>query len=689
MEEIQIAQLKEEMFAKDLLELYDFAIYKDKNFRYFMESYSIEDFTEKVVNKNARFEKMHTLINARDSVFLKKLNEQRDKVIKKCEDEKNQIKDITENEEEEKVLRILFKFVKIHLDNNIDTFKSVEIQEIYNLLEEDMSYSEVISYYYLLHHFEEFELGQDDKILSCLISPHIKAQLIKYQYIGEDIENKKLKEEIKKDKIELKHKDKAIKNLEKKVEKYKNKKNEYKSKYKTEIEKIENRNKNEYKERIKQKNKEISSLKDIIKDYKENYIKEDKYQKLKNENTSIQDKLKQEKDKKNHFLEKLKNQKEYDLIEELENFLSQNGMTEEMIQTIYPYYEDYLKGIKPDFEIQPQTEKKLEGICLIENGIHYIKIQDKDKQRIFNIPEETYLAQNQIIIIDEEYRFIKASKYRYNENKKAQEDIEFTLDNYIDSIRSKNHQIYIVTKVIPSGLIYKTINDKMEKFLEINTDIKIEESNMLFMKKNRIIKHMNNIRFLTKSKLYNKYDMGHVEVENSKVFINKSNGEKVILKKIPTGLTIQDGTPVKYDEYDNFIDVLPYEEKEELSVERKILNAKSKSEKIPNSNFPEEIHIKDEVILIIGNIKFSDSYTLSLLKIGYKSTTISGFESWHKIEKEARAADIIIFITEHASHENYYSLKEDFADKIIYSKTSGANRIAQMIREEMILEKGS
>src|SRR6056297_2431020 len=230
MEEIQIAQLKEEMFAKDLLELYDFAIYKDKNFRYFMESYSIEDFTEKVVNKNARFEKMHTLINARDSVFLKKLNEQRDKVIKKCEDEKIQIKDITENEEEEKVLRILFKCVKI--------------QEIYNLLEEDMSYSEVISYYYLLHHFEEFELDEDNKVLSCLISPHIKAQLIKYQYIGEDIENKKLKEEIKKDKIELKHKDKAIENLEKKVEKYKNKKNEYKSKYKTEIEKIENRNKN-------------------------------------------------------------------------------------------------------------------------------------------------------------------------------------------------------------------------------------------------------------------------------------------------------------------------------------------------------------------------------------------------------------------------------------------------------------
>ncbi|MBG0765307.1 MAG: hypothetical protein H0S78_10620 [Tissierellales bacterium] len=99
--------------------------------------------------------------------------------------------------------------------------------------------------------------------------------------------------------------------------------------------------------------------------------------------------------------------------------------------------------------------------------------------------------------------------------------------------------------------------------------------------------------------------------------------------------------------------------------------------------------MKDEEVLIIGNIQYSDSYTLSLLKKGYKSVTISGFESWHKIEKEARAADIILFINEHASHENYYRLKDNFSDKIIYSNSSGANRIAEMIEEEMISEKGS
>ena len=689
MKKIQISHLKEEMFAKDLLELYDFAIYKDKNFKYFIESSTIEDFSEKVVNKNPRFEKMHTLIKARDSVFLKVLNEHREKVIEKCEDKELKLKNIIENQEEEQVIRILFKFVEINLENNIEIFTSLETEEIYDLLEEDKSYSEVISYYYLLHHFEEFGLNEDEKLLTRLIAPHIKAQLIKYQYIGNNIENKKLKQEIEKLEIDIKHKNKTIETYKSKADKYKEQKNEFEKKYKTEVEIIEKRNKNEYKEKLSKKNKEVTVLKGTIKNYKTNYIENDKYEKLTSENINIREKLKKVKDKKNHLLEKLNNLKEFDLMEELENFLSQNGMTEELIQIIYPYYEDYLKGIKPDFEIQPETEKKLEGLCLIENGVHYIKLNGEEKQRIFNIPEKTYLCQNQVIIVDEEYRFINSTSYRYNENKNVQENILFTLDNYIDSIRSKNHQVYIVTKVISSGVIYKTINEKIEKFLQINTDVKIQESNILFMKENRIIKHLDNIRFLTKSKLYNKYDMGHVEVENSKVFINKTNGEKVILKKIPTGLTIQDGTPVKYDEYDNFIDVLPYEEKEELSVERKILNAKSKSEKISNSNFPEEIHIKDEVILIIGNIKFSDSYTLSLLKIGYKSTTISGFESWHKIEKEARAADIIIFITEHASHENYYSLKEDFADKIIYSKTSGANRIAQMIREEMILEKGS
>jgi len=59
------------------------------------------------------------------------------------------------------------------------------------------------------------------------------------------------------------------------------------------------------------------------------------------------------------------------------------------------------------------------------------------------------------------------------------------------------------------------------------------------------------------------------------------------------------------------------------------------------------------------------------------------------MEKESRAADIIIFITEFASHDNYYKLKDNFADKIIYSKNSGANRVAEIIEEEMITEKGS
>src|SRR6056297_2873435 len=128
MKKIQISHLKEEMFAKDLLELYDFAIYKDKNFKYFIESSTIEDFSEKVVNKNPRFEKMHTLIKARDSVFLKVLNEHREKVIEKCEDKELKLKNIIENQEEEQVIRILFKFVEINLENNIEIFTSLETE---------------------------------------------------------------------------------------------------------------------------------------------------------------------------------------------------------------------------------------------------------------------------------------------------------------------------------------------------------------------------------------------------------------------------------------------------------------------------------------------------------------------------------------------------------------------------------
>ena len=77
----------------------------------------------------------------------------------------------------------------------------------------------------------------------------------------------------------------------------------------------------------------------------------------------------------------------------------------------------------------------------------------------------------------------------------------------------------------------------------------------------------------------------------------------------------------------------------------------------------------------MGKKKLRDSYVKVFNENGYEVEIVSGFEQYKKISMLANEYDKVILVTGNCSHTNYYQLKEEYGNKLVYSHKVGANRV--------------
>lgn len=423
----------------------------------------------------------------------------------------------------------------------------------------------------------------------------------------------------------------------------------------------------------------------------------------------------------------------------IEDYLNTNKITKHLYELIKPHMEKFEKQMEE--EQKALEEKKQEilkaqqkiGYCHIEDNKHFVIFPDSSKIEIMDLPETTYLGENQFVKVTMDGSFKWAYAFKYNESDKDYLIHEFcsvvfqngepyaakelwntrkienlpnyirlkenqvisingkgellryyrvfqhNIDHYMPSIKAKGQIAYYILKILPNGMLLRNIETGEEEFtkIEINNQ-EVKEEEIIYVKDDQLIFVHHFSKIYTSSSYYKKAENGVVEIRDSVVFAQKLSGEVVIVNEIPENVTMKNEDVIKIDEFNNFLMFNEYnipiketdEQKKLRSLEK---NVSSKKEKENVVNISKDV-------LIIGKITYENSYKLSLLKKGYRTEVIDGYESWSKINIALKKKDIIVVITEFVSHSNMWKLKDAGLDiPIIYPENDGANRVADEV----------
>lgn len=554
---------------------------------------------------------------------------------------------------------------------------------------------------------------------------------------------------IKNVKIEVEGFEETIKRNERTIEKYKKiiKKYEGRKKEEFQFEKMKE-NMNELKKELDIKNQIIDKLTREIQDNKERPLKlynsmidnlNDQIANLKLINKERQIELKQIK-------------KEYDKIiqnptlEVVKKYIENNGVNEELIAIISPYTKqecDVEEIVEEKQEIieepQPVAVNRI-GYCVIDDNKHYVSFNYNDRLYELNgLPEGTYLAENQFILVSPEYNFKWAYSYKYDnsyltginiaivkgfnqeenylivgysDEKEEKVDlrnfpnprfklgqvigihdgtiarmyrpISYNMDSFILSIKAKQHNAYFVLKNFNTGFFVRNIitGEELLKSFELKDNIAIEEGNIICTNDSRLVTTFKSSRFYTMSSLYNKSYIGVLSADNKNFFVIKSNGEKVIVNNIPPNIDSGlDGEIIKIDEFNNFI---RFEKHDEAFNQVQALDKRIEKKPRNNSVFTGSLKAKTGVrVLIIGNVSYENSYKLAFFKEGIDVEVIEGFDSWGKIAASIKESNYVIIVLNHVSHDNMWRIKRSTPEiPVIYSEYDGANRLVELIAQQ-------
>jgi len=552
---------------------------------------------------------------------------------------------------------------------------------------------------------------------------------------------------------ELGNKNKIIEEKKKELIKLHEMKTEVEKKFKTISKQTSSDDKKILNEKIKALNIKVAELESEIGRLTASTVSKDVHNKLLSDYTEIKSRkeaLKKENAELNDLIHELQSES---LSEKLETYLKENGMTDELLQVIHPYFIQYSEGKKPmDYDEENRANNRI-GYCRVKrfeslgsfdypiNCGHFFVDADGKENRIFNVPDTSYIGQGQFVLVDEDYNFIRnfgyhfasndedsdvtqfgvvthngevekvelqtgeiieASNKKYkvlqigrlvglnlnNEVIKIYRSIHFNADLFMDSVMVHGQQAYLIEHVIDEGCLLRNITTEKEHFMKMNASNEQKPQTIVFLKGEKIVNQLGSSDFYTTADCYPKSEMGTVIMHDDKALLERSNGERMIIKAIQDDVILQEGDTVIIDEFGKLIDIVesmditPLYEKGHSRTKYK----QDKDERLPvDSDHSEEaLETRSEHLLILGNKAFENAYKLNMLKNGFVAEVVDGFESWHKIAKAARESDIIVVLTDHLSHKNYYRLKSEFADKkIIYSDFEGTNRIIDKVIEEI------
>lgn len=390
----------------------------------------------------------------------------------------------------------------------------------------------------------------------------------------------------------------------------------------------------------------------------------------------------------------------------------------------------------------PKITRKI-GYVTIEEGTHYVTLQNGKKEKVFELSEKMYLADNQFVIVDENYSIVKTTISKYEDNSisiknlklgtvenlnplrvkvegqyidvahnpnytgkynldqvvglnecnqivRAFKRFKFNADSVINSIKAREIKVYYVLNIYNEFLSLRDIETGKEDIHKLDTgDMEIVKLAVLFVKGEKVISALARGKFYTSSSFYaNNISHGPIERIGDEFKLTKANGESVFVRNIPEGYILEDGQVVAIDEFNNYLYISPTDK----TYIEKSVSRKTAKQVITPAEFNKPIETKGEVT-IVGNPYYKNAYIMAFFKQGYKVNVLHGYDTGiDKIVQVAKDSEAIIVNKSYCSHDNFGQIKAEvkkgrlFGKKYICTQEDGANMLLYRFNE-LLVEK--
>ena len=258
--------------------------------------------------------------------------------------------------------------------------------------------------------------------------------------------------------------------------------------------------------------------------------------------------------------------------------------------------------------------------------------------------------------------------------KGALKTTRFTMENYAEYFEYKKYKALLITKTVGMAYIGKVYGEITERYYtDLTLDgksIDVEEGCAIILDKddNVVSIHPGGVLYTASDK----YDGKSIVVVESDIkFVKKDNGEIVKLCNTDR-ITLKENEVIAIDEFNRplyYID----------STKNNAVRLFKKTSASTGVSDSEKLDVTGKV-LIIGNISFRNSYTLTLLKSGLQAITLDGYLSFPRIEQtfKKEKPDVVVIDTTCISHDNMWQTKV-MTDKYIAVKDNGSSRVLEEV----------
>jgi hypothetical protein len=612
-----------------------------------------------------------------------------------------------------------------------------QVSFITNYFMDHLSVLIYLSILYEYNQIEKMEIDEDRKLcISNLLKMYLSCKVCKLtgSIMGKELEA--FREKAKQCEIEANKKERVILKKKKIIEKLRV---EMKAQSAKAEETVSN-NCDKYKAELQRCREAYDEEVKKFEEMEESMVPKDAYLKKEKEIADVHAKYCDRGRQINELIKKLDEAHVGKEIQIFENYLKNRGLSDELYQLMYPYYDAYISGVIPDAELEGDRLSFV-GYTRLVDGQHHVFNAKGTGFRLFNLPKEIYLAENQFIAVSSKNTYIKSYDCFYegdrevssfaevsslnpvcvyttknNEEKVWQNAIsglfrgdivgldngkgvmtkyerhEIFIKSLLSSVLAKGHGAYYVIKTVANGSLVYDFADRTDKVLAIE-DVKLKDKSIVTLNGREFVRYFDDEEFIASSLPVDGCRMGFYKETERGIFITFGDGTCQLfsafeLSKGLAGRTFEDGEILEINGFDMVVDVYECECSGEETDESKIKSRREKvrrTEKRELESLLDTVEKHTEKVLVIGSEKFANGYRNNFLKNGYEAEVVSGHGTYFDIHKAALKSDKIIFVTTAASHKNYYQIKNDFGDNILYADSDGFRCLIELINRSQVV----
>lgn len=380
-------------------------------------------------------------------------------------------------------------------------------------------------------------------------------------------------------------------------------------------------------------------------------------------------------------------------------------------------------------EKQPRLElaSNVYGYVSISSKGHHIHFANGHDERIENIPANIYLADGQFVQVTKDYEYVQDypdffdfhfkdasahfSVVKIENNApyvflngelcplKVESHIQLRdgqivsfnhqlelvrfykqqrlkLDLFEQSIVLKGHTPYYIQKVLPTGALVTNAFTQVESFTTFSNADHLQDGQFITAHGQEIIRSFYGT-FYKLSSYYKHSEIVSICDMDGDCFGKKLTREIVIIKNIPTHVSIGLDDNIRIDELNNFLEIVKEITADTDTLEQRLSRRPIHKESILTTTNRDLSY----PILIVGNPSFFASYKQQLGRYGYDVYGVDGYESFSRVKQMAKDKEQIVVCTEFVSHDNMFAIKDHYpSHKVIYSERDGATQIALQLK---------